>query len=75
MGMDDGSATIETRGPTPSLTVAAKHLGGNDAQNWRILVSDVVANDFVPAAMAWSPASFRRRRIQIDGRELPIVTR
>ena len=27
------------------------------------------------AAMAWSPASFQRRRILIDGRELPTVTR
>ncbi len=126
-----------------TLSTAARQLTNDDASNWRLLVSDFVANEFVPAttaersmmlatrpdateqlhwhlflqalgehlafhaelpppawsfdteqvpsafwwpvhgelasqrasAMAWSPASFRRRRILIDGRELPIVTR
>lgn len=127
----------------PSLSAFAAGLGNSDDDNWRLLISDFVANDFVPAsraqrsamldqvpemgerprwdlfvvalaehlafhaelsmppwvvgagqslapfwwpvhgqlasqrasAMAWSPASFRRRGILIDGRELPIVTR
>lgn len=126
-----------------SLAAVAALLDDDDASNWRLLVSDFVANEFVPAtraerlamlaeaptmgarpqwhlfvvalaehlafhaelpaptwtsdreqllpafwwpvhgelasqrasAMAWSPASFRRRRILIDGRELPIITR
>lgn len=117
----------------------------DDASNWRLLISDFVANDFVPAtrhqrvvqlgaeptphldqrwncfiaalcehlafhaeialpawmngeawrstlspfwwpvhgelasmraaSVAWTPASFRRRGILLDGRELPLVTR
>lgn len=130
-------------GSGPSLAGAAGRLGDDAFTNWRLLISDFVANDFVPAssaeraamlapepvsgqrphwrvflaalaehlafhaevpcpgwatdvtsdftafwypvhgtlasqraaAMAWSPASFRRRRILVDGRELPLVTR
>jgi len=141
--------TVMLPDPTPSskatstLAAAAGRLTDDDSLNWRSLVSDFVANDFVPAttldraamlqpapprlasprwslfvaalaehlafhaevptpvwgttdtatdqafwwpvhgelpsqraaAMAWSPASFRRRHILIDGRELPVVTR
>ena len=133
----------QQRPASGTLAEAASQLGADDALNWRRLVSDFVANDFVPAnsqeraamlqpeavttagslwqsfvhalaehlafhaevplplwvdadpaetsafwwpahgelasqraaAMAWSPASFQRRRILIDGRELPTVTR
>ena len=149
--LDATGTTITVMLPDPStqsggistLADAAARLTDDDALNWRSLVSDFMANDFVPAttreravmlqpapttsarpqwslfvaalaehlafhaemptpewvgadagpatafwwpvhgelpsqraaAMAWSPASFRRRRILIDGRELPVVTR
>jgi len=81
--------TVLAAGPWTTFVAAlAEHLAFHAELStpvWVHDIDDVPASFWWPvhgelpsqrfAAMGYSPASFRQRRILIDGRELPIVTR